>query len=198
MPRVVGLTGGIGAGKSTVASLLAARGAIVVDADAITRDLQRAGSAVFAAIVGRFGEQVVGHDGELDREALATMVFSDRRGLADLNAIVHPAVREEMAQQMASAPRGSLVVLDIPLIAESSGREGMSFVVTVEADPVVRIARLVKNRGMSVDAAKSRIAAQASRDQRVALADAVIDNDTTLEALEAAIEALWPRLSGQG
>lgn len=194
MPRVIGLTGGIGAGKSTVARMLGARGAVVVDADAITRDLQRAGTAVFEAIVARFGQSVVGPDGELDREALAQIVFQDEGDLEGLNAIVHPAVRDEMARQIAAAAPDSIVVLDIPLLAESTGRAGMAFVVSVESDPVLRVARLVRDRGMSVDAAQARIRAQATREERVAIADAVIDNDTTLEALEAAVDEAWARI----
>lgn len=197
MRRVIGLTGGIGAGKSTVAHLFAARGAVIIDADAIAHELQRAGTPVFAAIVGRFGEAVVGADGELDRAALASIVFADAAGRADLNAIVHPAVREEMAERMAAAPADRDIVLDIPLLVESTGRGGMDAVVTVEADPVLRVSRLVRDRGMTVEEAKARIDAQATRAQRVAFADVVIENDTTLDALETAVDAAWAELHAQ-
>jgi dephospho-CoA kinase len=157
-----------------VARLLADRGAVIVDADAIARELQKSGTPVFAAMVGRFGESIIGDDGELDREALAGRVFADRDALKDLNAIVHPAVREEMAQQIAAAPEGAIVILDIPLLAESTGRGGMEMVITVEADPATRIGRLVSDRGMEPEAAEARIAAQATEEQRTAVADVVI------------------------
>jgi dephospho-CoA kinase len=176
---------------------LADRGAVIVDADAIARELQKSGTPVFAAMVGRFGESIIGDDGELDREALAGRVFADRDALKDLNAIVHPAVREEMAQQIAAAPEGAIVILDIPLLAESTGRGGMEMVITVEADPATRIGRLVSDRGMEPEAAEARIAAQATEEQRTAVADVVIRNDGSLELLEERVEAVWARIAGR-
>lgn len=194
---LVGLTGGIGAGKSTVAQMLAERGAVIIDADAITRELQQKGTPVFAAIVGRFGEMILTPAGELDRAALAAIVFSDPKALADLNAIVHPAVREEMAVRIREAEKAdaSVVVLDIPLVAEGHGRDGMAHVITVEADPEIRIERLSSDRGMSHQDARNRISAQASREQREALADSVIENEGSLQELAARVDQVWDQIS---
>lgn len=174
--------------------MLAERGAVVIDADAIARELQEAGTPVFAAIVGRFGSSILGDDGELDRDALAGVVFAESAALADLNAIVHPAVRDEMAYRISQAPPGSIVILDIPLLAESTGRSGMELVVTVEADPASRIRRLVEDRGMEPSAIEARIASQATEEQRTAVADVVIRNDCSLDELEEQVDALWRRL----
>lgn len=176
--------------------MLAERGAVVIDADAIARELQRSGTPVFAAIVGRFGSSILGDDGELDRDALAGVVFAGSAALADLNAIVHPAVRDEMAYRISQAPPGSIVILDIPLLAESTGRSGMELVVTVEADPASRIRRLVEDRGMEPSAIEARIASQATEEQRTAVADVVIRNDGSLDELEEQVDALWRRLIG--
>jgi dephospho-CoA kinase len=192
---LVGLTGGIGSGKSTVSALLATRGAVIVDADAITRELQRAGQPVLTAIVERFGEGVLLPDGELDRAALAGMVFSDPAALADLNAIVHPAVGAEIARRIsAAAETDAVVVLDIPLLAENP-RKGLAATVVVDTPVDVAVERLVRLRGMDEEDARARIARQATRDERAAGADRIIDNAGDLAALEAQVDDLWAWLT---
>ncbi|MBL8775460.1 MAG: dephospho-CoA kinase [Acidimicrobiales bacterium] len=188
---LVGLTGGIGAGKSTVSALLAERGAVVIDADAITHELQRAGTPVLAAIVERFGDGVLAADGELDRPALAAIVFNDADELAALNAIVHPAVGAEMAERMAAvAGTDHVVVLDVPLLVES-GRADMAGIVVVDVPPEVALDRLVHQRGVPEDDARARMGRQASREDRLAKADRVIDNSGTLDELEAQVDDVW-------
>jgi dephospho-CoA kinase len=188
---LVGLTGGIGSGKSTVSALLARRGAVIIDADAIVRELQQAGTPVFAAIVDRFGSGVVAPDGSLDRQALADLVFRDKAALADLNGIVHPAVGVEMRRRMeAQVGTDAVVVLDVPLLVEG-GRHHTAGVLVVDAPVDVAVARLVAQRGMSEADARARVAHQASREQRLAQADHVIDNAGTLADLEAAVDRAW-------
>jgi dephospho-CoA kinase len=188
---LVGLTGGIGAGKSTVSALLAARGAIVVDADAITRALQEPGQPVLAAIVERFGEGVLDADGRLDRAGLAGIVFADPESLRDLNAIVHPAVSAEIARRIAAErDTDHVVVLDVPLLVET-GRGGLSGLVVVDVPTELAIERLVDQRGMSEADARARVAIQASREERLGRADVVIDNSGTLETLEARVAEVW-------
>jgi dephospho-CoA kinase len=197
---LVGLTGGIGAGKSTVARLLAERGAIVVDADAIVRDLQRPGTDVFRRIVARFGRDVLTADGSLDRARIAEMVFRDDEARSDLNAIVHPEVYRVMAEQIAALKDSDqVVVLDIPLLAEAGGGEGMDLVVVVEADQERRVDRVVRERGAAAEDVRARMATQASAEQREALADVVIRNDGDLESLRRQIDDLWVRIAaGKG
>ena len=189
--KVVGLTGGIGAGKSTVSARLAARGAVVVDADAVVKELQAAGTPVFEAIVERFGPGVVGPDGELDRPALAALVFGDPEALADLNGLVHPAVGAEILGRVA-AHEGTdrVVVLDVPLLVES-GRYRAAGVIVVDVPPEVAVARLVRDRGMTEDEARARMARQATREERLARADLVIDNSGPPEALDEAVDRAW-------
>jgi dephospho-CoA kinase len=188
---LVGLTGGIGSGKSTVSALLAARGAVIVDADAITRELQRSGQPVLAAIVERFGQGVLLADGELDRAALAAIVFSDPDALADLNAIVHPAVGAEIASRIEAATgTDAVVVLDIPLLAENP-RKGLAATVVVDTPVDVAVDRLVQLRGMDEADARARIARQATREARAAGADRILDNSGDLDALEAQVDDLW-------
>jgi dephospho-CoA kinase len=188
---LVGLTGGIGSGKSTVSDLLAARGAVIVDADAITREVQQPGQPVLAAIADRFGAGVISADGSLDRAALAGIAFADQDALKDLNAIVHPAVRAEIERRVA-AERDSerVVVLDIPLLVEG-GRYGVAGVVVVEAPVAVAVERLVKFRGMDEADARARMAHQATREQRRASADRVIDNSGDRDMLGRQVEELW-------
>jgi dephospho-CoA kinase len=189
--KLVGLTGGIGAGKSTVSALLAERGAVVVDADAVVRDLQAPGTPVFGAIVERFGPGVVGPDGALDRPALAAVVFSDPAALSDLNAIVHPAVGVEIARRLAEQAGGDrVVVLDVPLLVES-GRYRVAGVLVVDVPPEVAVERLVRDRGMTEEDARARMARQARREDRLAAADLVIDNAGSREDLEAAVARAW-------
>lgn len=194
---LIGLTGGIGSGKSTVSALLAARGAVVVDADAITRQLQEPGTPVFEAMVERFGPGIVAADGTLDRQAVADIVFNDGAALADLGAIVHPAVGAEIADRLQhEAGRDNIVILDVPLLVES-GRDDMAALVVVDVDTEVATRRLVELRGMREDDVRSRMARQASREERRARADVVIDNSGDLPALERQVDALWGELEAR-
>jgi dephospho-CoA kinase len=191
---VVGLTGGIGSGKSTVSALLAARGAVIVDADAIVRDLQRAGQPVFEKMVERFGTGIVGVDGELDRAAVAAVVFADPEVLKELNGIVHPAVGTEIRRRVAEqATTDNVVVLDIPLLAEGDGRSRypVAGVIVVDTPVDVAVDRLVRQRGLSEEDARARMARQVSREDRLKIADRVVDNSGDRAALEAQIDDLW-------
>jgi dephospho-CoA kinase len=188
---VVGLTGGIGSGKSTVSAMLAERGAVVIDADRIAREVVEPGRPAYDKVVERFGDGVVADDGALDRTALAALVFGDVDALADLNAIVHPAVGEVMAQRMADESTSDhVVILDVPLLVES-GRKGMAGVVVVDCPEDVAIKRLVEFRGFNEEDARRRVAAQASRDERRAVADVVIDNAGTIDELVPQVDAAW-------
>jgi dephospho-CoA kinase len=195
---LIGLTGGIGSGKSSVAALLAERGAVIIDADAITRELQQPGTEVFTAMVARFGDGIVAADGGLDRQAVADIVFRDPAALADLGAIVHPAVGREIAARL-EEEQGTdhVVVLDVPLLVES-GRADMAALVVVDVDPEVAVARLVAHRGMREDDARARMANQVSREERLDRADVVIDNSGTPADLAAAVDAVWPQLVAVG
>jgi dephospho-CoA kinase len=196
--RGVGLTGGIGSGKSSVSALLAARGAVIIDADAITREVQQPGTDVFAAMVERFGDGIVAADGTLDRQAVADVVFTDPVALADLNAIVHPAVGAETGRRLLEqAETDHLVVLDIPLLVESGGRD-VAGIVVVDVDPEVAVERLVAQRGMREADVRARMARQATRADRLAKADVVIDNSGTPEDLARAVEAAWPLILALG
>lgn len=195
---LIGLTGGIGSGKSTVSALLAERGAVIIDADAITRELQEPGTPVFRAMVERFGPGIVAADGTLDRQAVADIVFNDAESLADLGKIVHPEVGAEIARRLLEeAKTDHLVILDVPLLVES-GRDDMAGLVVVDVDPGVAVQRLVEHRGMRADDVRARMANQASRDDRRAKADVVIDNSGTRAALERAVAEAWPRLLALG
>jgi dephospho-CoA kinase len=179
--------------------LLSERGAVVIDADSIVRELQQPGTDVFSAIVERFGPQVVKTDGSLDRELLADIVFRDDEARSALNAIVHPAVYAVMSERIAELKDGDrVVVLDIPLLGESGGGGGMDAVVVVEADEDARVARVVAERGLDPEDVRARMAAQASSEQREALADVVIRNDGTAEDLRAQVDALWEQLRARG
>jgi dephospho-CoA kinase len=188
---LVGLTGGIGSGKSTVARLLAERGAVVVDADAITRSLQQPGTPVFEAMVERFGAGIVAVDGSLDRAAMAAIVFNDEQARKDLEAIVHPAVGAEMLRRLQDhAGTDAIVVYDVPLLVES-GKTGYGAVVVVDVDPEIAVARLVEHRDFDEADARARIANQVSREARTAVADRVIDNSGSPEDLAAQVGDLW-------
>jgi dephospho-CoA kinase len=188
---LVGLTGGIGSGKSSVSALLAERGAVILDADAVARELQRAGQPVLAATIERFGDEMLTEDGELDRPRLAALVFADPAALADLNALVHPAVGVELVRRMDAAKgTDAVVVLDSPLLAEHP-REGMAATIVVDVPIETAVERLIHQRGMSDADARARIARQISREERLATADRVIDNSGDRAALEAQVDDLW-------
>jgi dephospho-CoA kinase len=193
---VVGLTGGIGSGKSTVAALLAARGAVVVDADLLAREAVAPGTRGLADVVARFGPAVLAPDGTLDRQALADLVFADPAALADLNAIVHPVVRAAIADRLAALDGGPapLVVLEIPLLVESGRSYGASAVIVVDCPEEVAVRRLVEGRGMDEADARRRMAAQASRADRLAAADLVIDNSGSRDELEREVDRAWAAL----
>jgi len=188
---LIGLTGGIGAGKSSVSSLLASRGAVIIDADAIVHELQRPGQPVVASIAARFGEHLIGEDGALDRAALATIVFGDADALKDLNGIVHPAVGVDINRRVdAQVGTDHVVVLDIPLLAENP-RPGLAATVVVDCPVDVAVERLMHQRGFSESDARARIARQVSREQRLALATRVIDNSGDRATLERRVDELW-------
>lgn len=188
---VVALTGGIGSGKSTVSQRLAGRGAVIIDADAIVRELQRAGSPLLDRLAERFGAQIIGPDGELDRTGLAAIAFTDDQALADLNDLVHPAVRAEIARRIAAeAGTDHVVVVDTPLL-EVDPDGGFAAVIVVDAPVEVAVKRLVAQRGMDESDARARIAKQIGRDERLAKADWVIDNSGDLNALDVQIDELW-------
>jgi dephospho-CoA kinase len=192
----VGLTGGIGSGKSEVARLLAGHGAVVVDADVLAREAVAPGSAGLDRVVAEFGPDVLDADGSLDRSKLAQVVFADPERLATLNAIIHPFVRRRSAEIVAAAPVEAVVVEDVPLLVENNLQERYDVVVVVDALPETQVGRLTRGRGMSEPDALARMSAQATRDQRAAVADVVIDNDGDLGALRTQVDALWERLSG--
>ena len=190
---LIGLTGGIGSGKSTVSAMLAAKGAVIIDADAITRELQQPGRPVFDAMVERFGKDIVAADGTLDRARVAAIVFADEDAKKDLEHIVHPAVGAEMLDRMAAeAETDHVVVYDVPLLVEAA-RRAMEFrgVVVVDIDPEIAIRRVVDQRGMAEVDVRARIANQASRDERRAVADKVIDNSGTRDDLRRQVDEVW-------
>ena len=189
--RLIGLTGGIGSGKSTVSTGLAGKGAVIVDADAIVRELQQPGTVVFTEMVERFGPGIVGVDGELDRAAVAELVFADETALADLGAIVHPRVHEEIQRRLDGLEATDhVVILDVPLLVES-GWQGMVGTIVVDLHPDVAVARLIEHRGFSEQDARSRIAKQASREHRLSKADFVIDNHGLPHELDGEIDRAW-------
>ncbi|MEY2402454.1 MAG: dephospho-CoA kinase [Acidimicrobiaceae bacterium] len=190
---LLGLTGGIGSGKSTVSALLAEKGAVIIDADAITRSLQQPGQPVFDEMVARFGPGIVAADGSLDRAGLATIVFADEKARKDLEHIVHPAVGAEMLKRMqAEADTDHVVVYDVPLLVEAA-RRAMTFagVIVVDIDPEVAVQRVVEQRGMDERDVRARIANQASRAERLEVADKVIDNSGTHEDLRRQVDEVW-------
>jgi dephospho-CoA kinase len=188
---LIGLTGGIGSGKSTVSARLATHGAVVIDADAIVHDLQRPGEPVLAAMAERFGPEILDEDGALRRQAVADIVFNDPEALRDLGMIVHPAVHAEIERRIAEQVDGDrVVILDVPLLVES-GRDDLAGLIVVDVDPELAIARLIEYRSFSEADARARVARQASREERVAKADVVIDNSGTVADLEAQTDAAW-------
>jgi dephospho-CoA kinase len=192
----VGLTGGVGSGKSTVSALLAERGALVVDADMIAREVVEPGTTGYDAVMARFGPDVVAADGTLDRRALAGIVFADETARNDLNAIVHPLVRARSHELMASFPQDAIIVFEVPLLVEGNMAHDFDCIVTVEADVRTRLARL-DERGLSEPEAQARIAAQATDEQRRGIAHEVISNDGSREELAGQMGTLWQRLTAR-
>ncbi|HUP99299.1 MAG TPA: dephospho-CoA kinase [Aeromicrobium sp.] len=193
----VGLTGGIGSGKSTVSALLADRGALVIDYDLLAREVVEVGAPALAAIVDRFGPGVLHVDGSLNRPALGEIVFADDDARRDLEAITHPAIGELAWSRDEAAPDGSVVVHDHPILVEVGLAGLMDVVVVVDVPEEIQVDRLVRLRGVTEADARARIAAQASREERLAAADVVIDNSGGVAELTAAVDALWQQLSRQ-
>ncbi|MEY4067688.1 MAG: dephospho-CoA kinase [Actinobacteria bacterium] len=188
---LVGLTGGIGSGKSTVGAQLVSHGAVLIDADLIVRELQRPGTEVFERIVAEFGDGVVTPNGTLDRAALAAVVFGDAERLTRLNAIVHPAVQAEMARRIEAQRSGrKVVILDIPLLVENP-RRGLSATLVVDVDPGVAVARVVAQRGGDEADTRARVARQASRSARRLIADWIIDNSGSRLDLAHEVARAW-------
>ncbi|MBF0815670.1 dephospho-CoA kinase [Microbacterium paludicola] len=196
---LIALTGGIASGKSTIARRLAEHGAVVIDADALVRELQQPGQPVLGAIAAEFGDGVLTPSGELDRAALGAMVFGDPERLARLNGIVHPAVKAESQRRFRAALEAdpdAVVVYDVPLLAEARGTGEWDRVVVAHAPADVRVARMIEHRGMTEQDARSRVARQVSDEERLALADVVIDTSGTIDDTLAQADALWRELRG--
>lgn len=190
----VGLTGGIGAGKSEVARLLTECGAVLIDADRIAREVVAPGTPGLAAVVEAFGEDVLTADGSLDRAELGSIVFADQEKLAVLNSIVHPLVAARSGELEEAADENAIVVHDVPLLTENGLAPQYDLVIVVDADPATQLDRLVGLRGMTEEDARARMAAQATREQRLAIADIVIDNDGPLHQLEQRVKQVWSEL----
>lgn len=192
-----GLTGGIASGKSEVSKRLAELGAILIDADAVAREVVKPGTPGLAEIVGVFGASVLGPDGALDRPRLGEIVFSDGAQRQKLNAIVHPLVSARMLEKERSAPPGSVVVHDVPLLTENGLASLYDVVIVVDVPVATQLDRLTRLRGMPADQAQARLDAQASREERLAIADIVIDNSGSLTDLDRQVAQVWARLSEQ-
>ncbi|HEY5837004.1 dephospho-CoA kinase [Streptomyces sp.] len=190
----VGLTGGIGAGKSEVARLLSSYGAVLVDSDRIAREVVEPGTEGLRAVVAEFGPEILTPEGGLDRPGLGAIVFADEERRRALNAIVHPLVGRRAAELQGAAGPDAIVVHDVPLLTENGLARLYDLVVVVDARPATQLDRLVRLRGMTEAEARSRMAAQATREQRLAIADLVIDNDGPLESLEPQVRAVWDTL----
>ena len=190
----VGLTGGVGSGKSQAAQLLADRGAVVVDADRLAREVVAPGTPGLRRVIEVFGDDVLDTDGALDRPAMAALVFGDAQARARLEAIVHPLVGARAAELMAAAAVDAVVVYDVPLLVERANAAGYDLVVVVDASDDVRIDRLVRLRGWTEADAQARMRAQAGREERLAVADVVLANEGSLEELTEQVDALWQSL----
>ncbi|MFF7649847.1 dephospho-CoA kinase [Streptomyces sp. NPDC007983] len=190
----LGLTGGIGAGKSEVSRILVSYGAVLIDSDRIAREVVEPGTPGLAAVVAEFGPDVLTDDGRLDRPKLGGIVFNDPERLRALNAIIHPLVRDRSAELQADAGPEAVVVHDVPLLAENGLGSLYDLVLVVDATPETQLDRLVRLRGMTEDEARARMAAQATREERLAVADVVIDNDGPLEQLEPRVRKVWAEL----
>jgi dephospho-CoA kinase len=187
---LLGLTGGIGSGKSSVAKLLVDRGAVIIDSDAIARDLQVVGSPVLVQLAEKFGD-VIAEDGSLDRAKLASIVFPLPENVKALNAIMHPAIGKETLRRLeAERDTDNVVVLDIPLLVENP-RKGLSGILVVDVDPEIAISRVIQHRGMNEADVRARIARQSTREERRAIADRVIDNSGTVSELETQVDDVW-------
>ena len=193
----VGLTGGIGSGKSTVARLLAERGALIVDADELAREAVAPGTTGLAAVVARFGRSVLRPDGHLDRPALGRIVFADDAARSDLNAIVHPEVRRLASERERLAPADAVVVHVIPLLVETGQQGGFDAVVVVDVPEEVQVARVMARDGVDADAARARLRAQSSRPDRLAAATHVLDNSAGPETLRQRVDGLWAALTAE-
>ncbi|MFD9220754.1 dephospho-CoA kinase [Streptomyces sp. NPDC060064] len=191
----VGLTGGIGAGKSEVSRLLVSYGAVLIDADKIAREVVEPGTPGLAAVVEAFGPEILAADGTLDRPRLGSIVFSDPDRLAALNAIVHPLVGARSMELEGTAGPDAVVIHDVPLLTENNLAPLYDLVIVVDASPETQLDRLVRLRGMAESEARARMAAQATREQRRAIADLVIDNDGPLEQLEPQVRKVWAELT---
>ncbi|GHB14419.1 MULTISPECIES: dephospho-CoA kinase [Streptomyces] len=191
----VGLTGGIGAGKSEVSRLLVSYGAVLVDADRIAREVVEPGTPGLASVVETFGPGILAADGTLDRPALGAIVFADPARLAALNALVHPLVGARSAELEKAAGPDAVVVHDVPLLTENGLAPLYDLVVVVDASPETQLDRLVRLRGMTEADARARMAAQAAREERLAVADLVVDNDGPLEDLEPQVRKVWSELT---
>ncbi|BCL19779.1 dephospho-CoA kinase [Streptomyces tuirus] len=190
----VGLTGGIGAGKSEVSRLLVACGAVLIDADRIAREVVAPGTPGLASVVEAFGEEILAADGSLDRPRLGAIVFSDAEKRATLNAIVHPLVGARSRELEEAAAEDAVVLHDVPLLTENGLAPLYDLVIVVDAAPETQLDRLVRLRGMTEEDARARMAAQATREQRREIADIVIDNDVPLEELEQRVKDVWAEL----
>ncbi|MFJ9177796.1 dephospho-CoA kinase [Streptomyces sp. NPDC102360] len=191
----VGLTGGIGAGKSEVSRLLVERGAVLIDADKIAREVVEPGTDGLAAVVEAFGDGVLAPDGSLDRPKLGSVVFADADKLATLNKIVHPLVGTRSAELEATAGADSVVIHDVPLLTENGLAPLYDLVIVVDASPETQLDRLTRLRGMSEEDARARMSAQATREKRLEIADIVIDNDVPLERLRERVDEVWAELA---
>ncbi|MEU2752739.1 dephospho-CoA kinase [Streptomyces albidoflavus] len=194
---IVGLTGGIGAGKSEVSRLLVEHGAHLVDADRIAREVVEPGTPGLAAVVEAFGESVLAADGSLDRPRLGEIVFADPERRAVLNGIVHPLVGARSAELQSQAPQDGVVVHDVPLLTENGLAELYDLVIVVDVEPATQVERLVRSRGMSEEEVRARMAAQAGREERLAVADIVIDNEVSLDALRGRVAEVWAELDAR-
>jgi dephospho-CoA kinase len=194
----VGLTGGVASGKSTVSAILAELGAVVIDADVLAREVVARGTDGLAAVVEEFGPDVLTVDGSLDRPRLGALVFADPERRKALEAIIHPRVRARAAEIEAEAPAGAVVVHDIPLLAEVGRAGSFDAVIVVDAPPELQVSRMVQERGWTRDDAESRIAAQATREDRLAIATHVVDNTGSLDALREQVERVYAELAGRG
>lgn len=190
----VGLTGGIGAGKSEVSRLLVECGAVLIDADRIAREVVEPGTPGLAAVTDAFGKDVLADDGTLDRPRLGSLVFADPDKLALLNSIVHPLVGARSRELEEAAPEDAVVIHDVPLLTENGLAPFYDLVIVVDASTDTQLDRLVRLRGMTEDDARARMAAQATREQRRAVADIVIDNDVPLDVLKRRVREVWEEL----